>query len=83
MKFKRGVAPAIRNIACMIPSMLPKANAEEADGICLRPCGSLFAILKLLSNGFDFDLKSMFPGSERKKYQRTKPSRHQKIYHSS
>jgi hypothetical protein len=35
MKFNRGFAPDMRNMACMRPSMLPMINADEADGICL------------------------------------------------
>lgn len=35
MKFNRGFAPDMRNMACMRPSMLPITNADEAEGICL------------------------------------------------
>jgi len=45
MKFNKGFAADIRNIAWMSPRMPPINIADEAEGICLLLCSSL-AILK-------------------------------------
>ena len=46
MKFSRGFAPDIRNMACMRPSMQPMISADEADGIFLLSF-SILTISKL------------------------------------
>jgi len=45
MKFNKGFAKDIRNIAWMRPRTPPINNADEAEGICLLLCSSL-TILK-------------------------------------
>ena len=51
MKFNRGFAPEIRNMAWRRPRMPPVTNADEADGIFFLS-GSNLAISKLLPRVF-------------------------------
>lgn len=46
MKFNKGFAAKMSNIAWMRPRIPPKNNADEAEGICLLLCSS-FSMLKL------------------------------------
>lgn len=64
MKFNRGFAADMRNMACMRPSMQPMINADEADGICLLSF-SIVTILKLPT--LDLDSFSCVPDKENRK----------------
>ena len=69
MKFNRGFAPEIRNIAWRRPRMPPITNVDEADGICLLS-GSNLAISKLLPSVFGWHEPSL--DSEDQNKERTK-----------
>jgi len=53
MKFNKGFAADMRNIAWMMPRMAPISNADEAEGICLLLCSNL-TILKSIPIKSDF-----------------------------
>lgn len=63
MKFNRGFAPDMRNMACMRPSMLPITNADEAEGICLLRF-SILSISKLAPLSFVWYWSSHAPDRE-------------------
>lgn len=58
MKFNRGFAPDIRNMACRRPRIPPITNADEADGICLLS-GSNLTISKLPPSVFGWYAPSL------------------------